>query len=118
MAEHNGFKPAEVVGPEHMAIAVGRNGPHVVLRFQKAVEWVALDAETARQCAESIARCAYEVHYGAPPPTGKSVVSDAKREMLVKRLALMLGSFARQPRMPSNGAMAVQLVDTILAEVL
>jgi hypothetical protein len=118
MAEHNGFKPPDVVGHENMAIAVGRNGPHVVLRFQKAVEWVALDAETARQCAESIARSAYEAHYGVPPPTGKSVMSEEKRKMLVQRLALMLGSFARQPRMPSNGAMAVQLVDTVLAEVL
>jgi hypothetical protein len=90
----------------------------VMLRFPKEVAWVLLDPDTARQVAEAIGRAAYEGHYGRPPPTGKSIVGEEKRQMLVQRLSLMLGSFARMPRMPSNGQMATQLVDTVLSEVI
>ena len=109
----------KIVGPdEHSTIAIGRNGDRVVLRFHKAVEWVALDSETARKAAEEMAKCAYAAHYGVMPATGRSQISDEKRNAMVRRISLMLASFARAQPMPSNRKMAEALVDTLLAEVM
>jgi len=117
MAEHNG---TEVIGNENeSAIAVGRNGNKVVLRFPKLVEWVVLDAENARQVAEAIARCAYAAHYGVEPQAGRSTIADEKVVALVRRVSIMLNSFMNKGMKPGATAREAQaLVDTILAEVL
>ena len=108
----------DIIGDGASEVAIGINGGKVVLRFPKALEWVALDPENARQIAEAIARCAYEAHYGRPAQTAKSQLSNQKHVALIRRVTLMLGSFQRESSLPSNNKMATAIVDSILSEVL
>lgn len=110
-------------GPGATEIAVKAEGNHVILRFPKPVAWVMLEAETAYHVGEAIARAAHEARFGQPPPSDaayiaqqvRARVTDELRDRMVTRAALMLSSLRNQNK--SDGYTAMQLVDTILAEV-
>lgn len=94
-------------------LAIGVRDGRVIYSFPSPTTEVALDAETARQVAESTARAAYECHYGRPPSSGRSLVGDQIRNRLVTRVMLMLRSMEGR----SLGHQSAQLVDTILSEL-
>lgn len=96
-------------------IAIGDENGQVFLRFQHAVEWIALDPGNALQIGEAIARSAYAARYGKRPQQQDSIISKEVRQRLVNRINVMLTSMASQRR--SRAYMAAQIVDTILSEV-
>ena len=56
MAEHNGHDLATQGGD---TLAIKEHKGQVILQFPNPVSWVVLDAETARQAGEALARSAY-----------------------------------------------------------
>lgn len=97
---------------------VGDEKGNVILRFPKPVEWVALDPETARQVAESIARTAYKARFGDTPTTEKkSQITEQLRTKLKNRVTLMLRTFSNKAPVPPLEAQAVEIVDQLLNEV-
>lgn len=90
----------------------------VLIMLPPNKNWAMLDKETARQFGTSVAQCAYEAHYGKPPPTGTKIFTDQKREVLVRRIELMLIGFIPKVPAMTPSQMAVAITDTLLAEVL
>tara|TARA_R110000868_G_scaffold411755_1_gene708925 strand:- start:35174 stop:35521 length:348 start_codon:yes stop_codon:yes gene_type:complete len=115
MAEHNGHDLATQGGD---TLAIKEHKGQVILQFPNPVSWVVLDAETARQAGEALARSAYKAHYGIEPQTGKSIFTEQKREVLVRRIELMLIGFIPKVPAMTPETMAVAITDTLLAEVL
>lgn len=76
------------------------------------VRWCDMDPETARQAAEAMAHAAYTAHHGAPPPEGRSVIAEGRRNQLVTRVALVLRSLQQRGREPAYAAQHV--VDIVL----
>jgi hypothetical protein len=95
-------------------IVVSEHKGHVVLHFDKPVEWVALQPEITRNLAEHMARTAYKLAFGDDPtPQGRSIITDATRLKLVNRVKLMLRTLDGKPEQ----VRAEQVVDTCLKEV-
>lgn len=130
MAEKNNFDVERLlVGEGGNTMSLRAHGPNVLILFGAAADenyrqigYVTLAPEEARQAAESLARSAYEAHYGVPPDAGKSTISETKRLALVRRVALMVGSFVRKNQASANpdqnGKMAQAIVDSVLSEAL
>jgi hypothetical protein len=94
-----------------------RNGL-VVMHFEKPVRWCALDPSTASRFAEAFARAAYKARAGDTPTTEKrSQITEQLRVRMVRRVELMLGSFAREVLRPELKVQATQIVDEIFKEV-
>lgn len=96
-------------------LAVGARGNHVVLSFPHAVRECVIDADTARQVGEQLARQSYAAHYGHEPPAAASAISAAKRAHLRARATLMLRTMLEARA--DAGYMARELVAMLLAEV-
>lgn len=118
-----------LVGAAGNTMSFRAHGDHVLILFgateaenYKQIGFITLAPEEARQAAEVLARSAYEAHYGAPPDAGRSTISETKRLALVRRVALMAGSFARKNQVSTNpdqnAKMAQAIVDTVLSEAL
>lgn len=83
-----------------------------------------LDPQAACELAEKMARAAHIARYGKPLQADagylleqvKSRVTEQMRMLLVQRLSVMLNSL-REDRTWSNGRLAAELVDVILAKV-
>lgn len=130
MADHNGFDVEHLLqGEGGNTISLRAHGPNVIILFGAAkdenyrqIGYITLAPEEARLAAEALARSAYEAHYGAPPDQGRSTISETKRLAMVRRVALMLGSFARKApisdKAHENGRIAQSIVDTVLSEAL
>lgn len=126
MAEADGviqFRPIAEAGPGATVVAVGLRNGEVVLQFPEAVQWAALDPQTAVQVAEQMARAGYEARYGRQPPANEDVlhaeirkkVTDLLRETMINRFALMLKSMQSQRK--NLNYQATELVDRLLQEV-
>ena len=118
-----------LVGEGGNTISLGAHRGNVLILFgaskdqnYKQIGFITLAPEEARQAAEALARSAYESHYGVVPDSGRSMLSDTKRVAMVRRVALMMSSFARKRPLsakPDENVKAAQsIVDTVLSEVL
>jgi hypothetical protein len=99
-------------------LACRAQGDQVLVMLPPHKNWALMDAETARLFGESVAKCAYEAHYGKPPPDGTKIFTDQKREVLVRRIEIMLIGFIPKVPAMTPHQMAVAITDTLLAEVL
>lgn len=114
---------ADPVGDGKTEIAIGDEGGKVIMRFPKPIAWCALDPQNAFQIGEAIARAAHVARFGTQPPADgsylaqqiRSRVTDETRDRMVTRVSVMLQSLRDQNK--SNGQIALQVVDTIFAEV-
>lgn len=123
LTEHAIIQQAMDNGVTVHEIGFRAHGAGVVMALPKLADHVFLDADTARQAAEQLGRCAYEAHFGNPPPnTTRSVITEMKVQTLRRRVALMLGSFMREGKLsgdPADNAKVSQsIVDTVLSEAL
>lgn len=99
------------------------HGSGVVMALPKLADYVYLDADTARQAAEQLGRCAYEAHTGNPPPNNaRSIITEHRVTILRRRLELMLATFVREGKLSGDPAentkVSQSIVDTVLSEVL
>ncbi len=105
-------------GPGTDTLQVSYKDGLVVLHFDKPVEWVALDPNTAGRMAESVARTAYTAVSGDVPTTEKkSQITEQIRVRLRNRVALMIGSAEREAPRPDAKILATRLVDECLKEL-
>lgn len=95
-------------------LAIGDRDGLVVLQFQKPVQWVTLDEETARRVGEQLLRQAYKVRFGDYPTPAKTMLTDAMRVKARQRATLMLRSMANEAPVPDHNVQANRLVDEIL----
>ena len=96
-------------------IAVKERNKKVVMEFPYPSERVILDAQTALGVANAISESAYLADFGIHPNNAlKNAVVEDKRNKLVKRVAIMLGSM----RGKTNDYKSAEIVDTVLSEVL
>lgn len=106
--------PAHLEGQGTHTIAIGEANGEVVLRFERPVDWVSLDSETARNVAEQIARSAYKARFGDTPTTQrKSAITDALSARMRLRVQKMLQSMEGQDLKIQSNA----IVDMILTEI-
>jgi hypothetical protein len=102
--------------PTNTRLSVSDHDGNVVLETTAECNRIVIDPETARQLAESIARAAYYCHYGIVPNDKKSILSEQKRTMLITRASHIIRDLTDKRWPP--GKIAVEVVDTILSEVL
>ena len=93
-------------------IAIKDENGMVLLEFPQPIRWCELDAETARQVGEAIAKAAYKARYGLNPPDGSRIAAD-KRLHLVTRVAHVIRQLNERGRSPKYSA--EQIVDIVLA---
>jgi hypothetical protein len=104
-------------------LAMGIEDGKVLVRFKDKVAWVAFDPDNAFHVAEAMARLAHEVKFGEKPQTDQSYIAqqvrarltEDLRDRMVTRVSLMLASLKSQNK--TDGYTAMQIVDTIFAEV-
>jgi hypothetical protein len=87
----------------------------IVICFDRPLESIDLDPETARQVAETIARVAYSCRYGIEPQKNTSVIAQEKRMLLVTRISHIIRSMQEKNKLP--GVIASHVVDKILQEI-
>ena len=105
-----------------IAIGIG-DGGKVVMHWHEQCNRIDFDPQSAFDMAEGLARTAHKVRFGKNPPTDNSYLAqqikarltEQVRDKMVGRVALMLTSMLRQEK--THGYMAMQIVDTIFAEV-
>lgn len=109
-------------GPGATVVAVGIKGSEVVLTFPTAVQWAALDPQTAVNVAEAMSRCGFEIRHGRPPRENAAVLqeeikkraTDKVREVLINRTILILTSTVGKKKLDY---IAREIVDRCLQEV-
>lgn len=111
-----------LIGAGATELAVKCEGHHVILRFPRPVAWVLLEPEVAYHAGEAIARAAHEARHGTVPDDATYIASQVRarvtedlRNLLVARVALMLPSLRQNNQ--TDGYVAMQVVDTVLAQI-
>jgi len=94
--------------------AIGERDGNVVISFPHAVSYASFDPETARQVGEAIAKESYKARYGIEH-NGKSVIGEDVRNRLITRATHIIKNLDGRGNKP--GVIAIQVVDTILAEI-
>ena len=78
------------------------------------MEEIIFDPKNAVSVGEELARLSYKAEYGVWPEMAlKTKVADEKRDKLIQRVSVMLGSMDQK----TNGQKAMAIVDTVLSEV-
>lgn len=104
-------------------IALGVQEGRVVMRWHEPTTIIQFDPQNAFELGEAIARAAHEARFGEVAPADGSYIANQVRaritgeihDRLVIRASLMLNSLRSSKQ--TNGEVALQLVDVILAEV-
>ena len=96
-------------------VVVGEENGRVVLRFPKAIDFVAFDPENARQVGEAMAKAAYHLHTGLTAPQGRSALSAELRMRLVTRATHIIRNLTDKKILP--GRISQEVVDSILSEI-
>lgn len=110
--------PEGLSGSGTHTIAIGDRNGQVVLRFERPVEWVSLDAETARNVAEQIARSSYKAKFGDTPTTERrSAISDQKVATLRIRLRNILKGELPGADEAKYAITANAMLDAVLTEI-
>lgn len=104
-----------------LQLHVGEREGKVVIQFPPNVGEIGMDCQTAFAFSQSIAEYAITAKGSTLviPPTQQEITNaqiNIKREMLKKRVAFKLGAMARARK--SNGRIAEELIDMVLAEVV
>jgi hypothetical protein len=94
--------------------AVGEREGQVILTFPEPVQWAAFDPETAKQIGIQMAKSSYEAVYGKAP--AGNAISQEIRAKLVVRTQHVIRSMQEKNKAPEF--IAMEVVDTILAEIL
>ena len=87
------------------------------LRFKEPMHWIACDAKNAIQIAEAMTAAAFEADTGLKPigPALKASLVQKHRDILIPRIALMLGSL-RENKKLTNGDVALKIRDSVCSE--
>lgn len=117
------LKPIGHAGEGSTIIMVAAVGDKVVLQFPKAVQWAAVDGQTAVSVGEAMARAAHKIRYGREPASNADVLAheikrravDEVRERLITRTILILRTMQEKNR--RLDLQAAEVVDRILQEV-
>jgi hypothetical protein len=90
----------------------------VVQRFKSPQEYVVFDPPNAIAVAEALTAAAFKADTGLKPvgDTLKASLVQKHRDVLIPRIALMLGSM-REDRLKSNGQLATSIMDSVCNEV-
>lgn len=112
----------EIHGNVEIAVGIGEGGD-VVLHWHGRRERIDFNPQSAFDLAEAMARTAHKARFGEYPPNDegylaqqiKARLTEQMRDKMVARVALMLTSMIRQDK--THGYMALQIVDSIFAEV-
>ena len=110
-------------GPGATTAAVGIRDGQVVMQFPHAVQWVAVDPQTAVDIGEALARAGYEIRHGHPPRENAAVLqeeikrkaTDIVRLSMITRSEIILRQLLERGRNPNY--IATELVDRMLQEV-
>lgn len=110
-------------GPGATTAAVGIRDGQVVVQFPTAVQWVAVDPQTAVNIGEAMARTAFEIRNGRPPADDVAVLqgeikkkaTDVLRKSMITRSEIILRQLLERGRKPNY--IATELVDRMLQEV-
>jgi len=94
--------------------AVGEREGNIIVQFDKPVDHLAMDEETARAFGEKLCKQAYTTKYGSAPDS-RSLVSQIMRDKLVTRAAHLIRNLTDRKVLPAK--IAVEVVDIILSEV-
>ena len=110
-------------GPGATTAAVGIRDGQVVMQFPHAVQWVAVDPQTAVDIGEALARAGFEIRNGHPPRENTAVLqdeikrkaTDIVRLSMITRSEIILRQLLERKR--SMNYIATELVDRMLQEV-
>lgn len=110
-------------GPGATTAAVGIRDGQVVMQFPNAVQWVAVDPQTAVNIGEALARAGYEIRHGHAPQENTAVLqeeikrkaTDMVRKSMITRSEIILRQLLERNR--SLNYIATELVDRMLQEV-
>ena len=110
-------------GPGATTAAVGIRDGQVVMQFPNAVQWLAVDPQTAVNIGEALARAGYEIRHGHQPPDNTAVLqeeikrraTDMIRLSMITRSEIILRQLLERNR--SLNYIATELVDRMLQEV-
>lgn len=110
-------------GPGATTAAVGIRNGQVVMSFPLAVQWVAVDPQTAVNIGEALARAGFEIRNGRPPRDNVAVLqeeikkkaTDMVRQSMIRRTEIILVQLLERGRKPTY--IATELVDRMLQEV-
>ena len=105
-----------------IALGIG-DGNKVVMHWHEPIRLISFTPQRAFELAEAIARQAHRAHFGEDVQGDgsylgqqiKARLTEELRDKMVARIALMLTSMTNQGK--THGYMALQIVDTIFAEV-
>jgi len=100
---------------DDIQLAIGDENGNVVLQLSQSTNEVKIKPENAKLIGEEMARRAYYIQTGKYAPEGKSVIADAVREKLIIRTVHIMRNL--QGKKKPLDYIAMQLVDTVLAEV-
>jgi kynureninase len=104
-------------GPGTDTVQLSDRDGFLFLHFEKPVEWVKLDPQTASRLAETMARVAYKCVAGdTPTTTAQSQITEQLRVRCKNRVAMMIRSMAAEAPVPSYELQAIRIVDAILKE--
>ena len=110
-------------GPGATTAAVGIRDGQMVMQFPNAVQWLAVDPQTAVNIGEALARAGYEIRHGHQPPDNTAVLqeeikrraTDMIRLSMITRSEIILRQLLERNR--SLNYIATELVDRMLQEV-
>lgn len=99
-------------------VAVRSEGGKVILKFDSDINYLEMEPENCLLITEAMATAAFEARDGMKPvgPALKAEIVERHRMTLTQRVALMLNTL-RDDRTKSNGQVARDIVDVMLAEV-
>lgn len=123
MAEAIEVPGITMAGPGATTAAVGIRDGRVVVQFPSAVQWVAVDPQTAVDIGEAMARAAFELRNGRQPRDNVAVLqdeikkkaTDALRKSMIRRSEIILRQLLERGR--NHNYIATELVDRMLQEV-
>ncbi len=98
-------------------VAVGAFNDSVVLQFVKPVSWVALDANTAKQIGEFIARAGYAVESKDDVTGTKPIIIEQIRQRIVVKVEHLLKSEIVNGKLDNAGLTANRCVEIMLKEM-
>lgn len=104
-------------------ILVTAEGDKVMILFAQPVAGMRFTPDRARVVGEQMGRCAYEAHFGRPPPNAGSALAefvkmqgvDQLRPQLIAKATVMIRSMYQKQTAPV--LMAQEVVDAVLREV-
>lgn len=101
-----------------VSVAIKREKNLVVLKFDRDISYLEIEPQNAKDMAGAMTDAAFEADTGLKPmgETLKSALMEKHHDVLVPRIAVMLGTL-RDQKLVTNGGLAKKVVEVCLAEV-